>query len=372
MRITIVLLLFLFITINLSSCSDNSVQPATSSDSTIAIADSLWTYLGLGDQSIISIGLDPVNPKVIYAGSGFNFNSGIPGMLFKSTDGGNRWDTLAAANDAQFMAVIVDPRNATTVYAAPSGIIKSSDGGVTWQAQDNGVVTFPGETHVESLVMDPSNSNILYAGTGGAFGGNLYKTTNAGASWSKIGADSMEGGGVISIAIDSRNTGVIYAGTQFGTLWKSTDAGIGWSRTGLGETSIQGMIYAVHIDCDDQRRIYGVSSWAPSGYLPQATLHGVFESSDAGTTWRNYNKGLPDSCGVSRIAQLTSTGTLYVPVWSNYGASGIYERQKEGNSWTRIGLDAGADSYIYCDLKISVDGKFLYFGSKGIFRLRIQ
>ncbi len=347
-------------------CRNNSIlAPITDGDTT-------WTYLGLGTETISSIGLDPTNSNVIYVGSRYNFEAGTPGRLFKSTDGGKTWDTLIVDYGALYLGILVNPRNPQTVYAAPWGVMKSNDGGTTWQEQDNGIVTFPGETHVACLAMDPANSNILYAGTGGVFGGGLYKTTDAGVDWSMVGGDSL-GDGVISFAIDPSNSNVIYAGTAGrGILWRSTDAGQYWVRTGLGTT--QGLLYGLSINPHDSNQIYGGSSWAPSGYLPPAPWHGFFKSDDGGMSWLNQDDGLPDSAGVSRIVQQEATGNIYISVSTLYGTSGIYEQQASIGSWIRIGLGVSIvpAQYEYCDLKLSADGQTLYYGGAGVFKLALR
>ncbi len=352
--------------IGYESCKENTVYPP------ITPPDTTWIYLGLGTETITSVGLDPKNSNTIYAGSNFNFEVGTPGRLFKSVDGGKTWDTLFVSPGAQFLGIVVDPNNPQTIYAAPWGVIKSDDGGESWYESDNGIETFPGETHVEVLAMDPFNSDVLYAGTGGPSGGKLYRTKNAGIDWSLIGGDSLDDG-VVSFAIDPSNSNVMYAGTSGrGILWKSTDAGQYWVRTGLGTT--QGLLYGLSINPHDPNQIFGGSSWAPSGYLAPAVWHGIFRSNDGGMSWQNLNEGLPDSAGVSKIVQEQATGNIYISVSTLYGTSGIYELQSGIGSWTRIGLSVSIVSaqYEYCDLKISGDNQTLYYGGTGIFKLSLK
>ncbi|MDR3627830.1 MAG: hypothetical protein P4L45_13395, partial [Ignavibacteriaceae bacterium] len=103
------------------SCKTNSVSPES--------GENTLEFIGLKNETITAIGLDPTNENVIYAGSRYNFSYGTPGRLFKSTDGGKTWDTLIVNYGALFMEIIVDPKNTAVIYAAPWGVIKSSDGG---------------------------------------------------------------------------------------------------------------------------------------------------------------------------------------------------------------------------------------------------
>jgi len=175
------------------------------------------------------------------------------------------------------------------------------------------------------------------------------------------------------MAIDPNNSSIIYAGTEFsGILWKSTNAGVNWVRTGLGE--MQGLLYALWIDYQNPGLIYGGSSWAPSGFLAPAPWHGIFKSYDGGINWQNFDEGLPDSSGVTKRAKQKLTGDLYISVSTIYGTSGIYERLAFGDSWTRIGPNVSipAHSYTFCDLKISPDGRTLYYAGAGIFKLVLK
>jgi photosystem II stability/assembly factor-like uncharacterized protein len=347
----------------LTSCKDNSIEPITP-------VDTSRTYFNLGDESIKTIAIDPHNSNTIYVGSSYNFSAGTPGRLFKTIDSGNTWKALITDNSGMFLVIVIDPNNSQTIYAAPWGIIKSKDGGLTWHEQDNEVQTSPGDTHVSALVMDPFNSNILYAGTGGPFGGYFYKSINAGNTWVRKG-DSVAGS-VMSIAINPNNSNIIYVGTSEGILWKSIDAGEHWIRTGLGTP--QGLMYGLCIDNNNNPQIiYAGTTWASPGYLPPSPFHGIFKSTDGGTNWQDFNAGLPDSSGITNIVEQKSSGNIYVTLSNAFGTSGIYEFQTATASWRRIGLNfSDPYAYDYCDIKISSDGQTLYYGGTGFFKLKLR
>ncbi len=355
------------VSITVLCCGCGSKSPSPTSPTTPLI-DTAWAYLGLNKVSVTSICLDATNPEIVYVGSRFDFETGTPGRLFKTINGGRTWDTLLVAQGALFLGIVEDPLNPKIVYAAPWGVVKSTDGGSTWAQEDNGIDAFPGETHVSCLVMDPFNSNTLYAGTSGTFGGHFYKTTDAGATWNRIGGDSLSG--VVSIAMDGHNRNVIYAGDEVkGILWKSTDGGLTWNKTGLER--IQGLLYALCIGPGGT--VYSGSSWAPSGYLPPAPLFGILTSTDGGAQWRDANEGLPDSIGVQSVVVQKQSGNAFITVSTLYGMSGIYERVVGTATWTRIGLDTAIASRDYRGvLMISPDGGTLYFGGPGLFKLALK
>ena len=171
---------------NNNPADDNSKQAPCDNSQT-----GQWISLGLENESITSIAIDPNNESIIYTGSSSDFSAGTPGRLFKSTDCGKTWNMLLSGSGAKFNAIVIDPIKPNIVYAIPHSIIKSTDGGLTWNDISNNI-HIDNETRVSSLTIDPNNSNIMYAGTGGFFGGGLYKSTDAGNNWFWIG-DSLRG-----------------------------------------------------------------------------------------------------------------------------------------------------------------------------------
>ncbi len=332
-----------------------------------------WTYLGLENEGISAIEFDPTNPDIIYVGSSYDYSAGTPGRLFKSEDGGLTWDTLLVDYGAKFLSIVVDPTDPNTIYAAPWGIIKSEDGGKTWKRKDAGIFISSFETHVGVMLMDPVDSNILYAGTGGPMGGRLYKSTDAGEHWFAVGNDSLRDS-ITSIAIDPQNSHIIYAGTDWGgILWKSTDSGEHWSRTGLGMTS--GQIKSIY--WNSGILYVGLhSNPYPSELFP---YYGMYSSQGGGDTWMNLNQGLPLGCGVNKIVSKKNSETIYTmvsvpntnPLPTNDTLGGIFVRNGYAGSWNKIGITTQFDFYDAA-LQISTDGKYLYFGNKGIYRAELK
>ena len=100
----------------------------------------------------------------------------------------------------------------------PSSIIKSYDAGKTWQPIIEGI-KLDWETRVQSLAINPKKSNVLYAGTGGFYGGDFYKSHDGGLLWNKTPSDSLLDG-VFCIAINPVDTNIVYVGTAFyGAVW---------------------------------------------------------------------------------------------------------------------------------------------------------
>lgn len=346
-----------------TGCGHNGVGPLNP-------PDTAWTYLGLGNETVTSIAIDPANSNIIYVGSIYDYSAGKVGKLFKSTNAGKTWNMIAKGGG--YSQLLIDPEHPQTIYAAPGTILKSTNGGKTWQESDTGI-RLDYEHRVVPMAMDPSNPGILYAGTGGLFGGGLYKTTDAGKSWNQIGSDSLTGG-VASIDIDPHNSNIIYAGTaSAGILWMSTDAGRHWVRTGLGETGL--IIESIFVD---SKELYaGLSS--NNGPYDIDPYYGIWRSENGGGNWKNYNQGLPQGSGVMNIVAQNNSQTLYMtmsfpnpsPTPTVDSLGGVYERKSTAGSWTKIGIDTLYDFYS-SSMTISPNGKYLYFGNKGVYRLKLK
>jgi hypothetical protein len=333
------------------NCSEIGIEPKEEIIECEAVAD-VWTFLGLENETVTAIAVDPVFPKIIYAGTASDFSAGIDGKLFKSTDCGNTWDTLLIGGS--FREILIDPTNRNIIYALPGSIIKSEDAGKTWQTIINGIQIDP-ERRVQSLAIDPQNTNILYAGTGGFYGGTMYKSVNGGMHWNEIGDDSLRDG-VISIAIDPINTNNIYAGTAFRCiLWKSSDAGSTWFRTGLGENET--FVHDIYID--------------PQSSIVYAGIRGVFKTEDGGINWEKLDQGLPNV--IIDIVKINKYSSRLFIITTFGDDGGIYEYSYLENHWTRIGIDNLHVSYYYSDLEAnSLNPDKVYFGGKGIYVMGLQ
>ena len=116
------------------------------------------------------MGVDPFMPDTVYAAT----LSGI----YKSTNGGQRWDRIAQSlPDQMISAMVLDRATAGTLYVASrEGVYKSMDGGATWHAINKGLATL----NIRSLAQSPTDPRMLYVGTNGS---GLYRSRDRGESW---------------------------------------------------------------------------------------------------------------------------------------------------------------------------------------------
>lgn|GEM_PF-4650019 len=223
--------------------------------------------------------------------------------------GSGSWSRLNLAGQ-MVMSLAIDPTNATTIYAgtAGSGIFRSTDGGNTWVAINNGL----GNLVVNAISIDPTNSAVILVGTGrgplvGEPTAGVYRTTNSGASWSVALPNATS----LTLARTPQNSGIVYSGGA--GLFKSTNAGITWTRlarsagSDLTNTDIFGL---------------AVSPLNASVVLAVGNTEGgtgrVFRSGDAGATWSLVLDGLAPTFDVAFAPPSPSGGVVLVA--TNVGA----------------------------------------------------
>jgi hypothetical protein len=127
--------------------------------------------------------------------------------------GTNAWTSHGPVGD--FRALAIDPLTPGTLYAGTNGtgVFKSTDAGVTWNAANTGL-----PADVRALAIDPHTPSTLYAG---AVPG-LFKSTDAGATWDKLTTEFFF---ATALVIDPLTPSTLYAGTDFG-VFRTTDAGV--------------------------------------------------------------------------------------------------------------------------------------------------
>src|SRR5262249_6755768 len=145
----------------------------------------------------------PGDPTVVCAAV-----SGPGGGILRSTDAGATWSLLGNPlfDRVFFGTLVISPADANTLYVTvrggniPGGVYRSTDGGQTW-------VNLPAGIHtglVTDLVIDPTDPPVLYAGFVGGSGGGatngVYKTTNGGGTWARLG-NGLPAGSAIGSSI---------------------------------------------------------------------------------------------------------------------------------------------------------------------------
>ncbi len=189
------------------------------------------------------------------------------------------WESLGPGNiGGRLRGFVIDPTNPDVMYVSgvSGGVWKTADGGGTWATATDQLanITF------NSLVMNPTNPNVLYGGTGEGYfreevrgtglplrGEGVYVTTDAGATWSPLPSTETEDfywvNDLVISRVDPRR---IYAATRTG-VWRSIDEGASWTR--VLATTVKGGCLDLAIRSDTS----GDFVFAACGTLDQATVY---------------------------------------------------------------------------------------------------
>jgi photosystem II stability/assembly factor-like uncharacterized protein len=210
-------------------------------------AGKTWRHLGLREgRQIPQIVVDPSNPdRLFVAVLGSPYGAGPERGIFRSTDGGESFQkVLYRDEDTGGVDVVLDPRDAQTVYAvlweerlAPwengvfngpgSGMHKSTDGGATWRPLTSGLPTFAADGLGRiGITVAPSDPRRLFATVESARKGGLYRSDDAGLTWTLVNADTRytdRGSDFAEVKVHPKDPDTVFTASI--VTWKSTDGG---------------------------------------------------------------------------------------------------------------------------------------------------
>lgn len=224
--------------------------------------------------SIGAISVAESDPNVIYVGTGEACVRGVMTShgdgIYKSTDAGKTWNHIGLENTMHISSIRIDPGNPDIVYVAAQGsayaptpdrgVYKSTNGGETWTK-----VHFVDNTSsVSNLSMDMNNPRILYAAywdtqrtpwfiRSGGPGSGIYKTTDAGKTWTKLSKGLPETDmGKIGVSVSRANSERVYAiiEAEKGGLYRSDDAGESWELINESRIIQTRSWYYMHVFAD--------------------------------------------------------------------------------------------------------------------------
>ncbi len=311
-----------------------------------------WSSVGpsnLGGR-VRSVVINPMNPSTLYCGS-------VSGGVWKTTNAGSYWFPVTdAAPNLVIGSMIMDPVDTNTIYAGTGegffnvdalrgiGVLKTTDGGSTWADLNNFSGLSPsGAFYVNKLVMQPDHRSTLFAG----MVGGVWKTTDAGASWNHLPIATISST-CVDIVMDPTNSGVLYASfglTLTDGIYKTTNSGSTWAKLTNGFPPAT----------DKYHRI----SLAISPSSPQVVYASVADSLD----------------GTHSIQKTTNGGASWFTAASRQPYDSLLHQTHLGNQgWydNVIAVDPGNPNLVYAggnDMFVSTNGglnwRMLTYGYSG-------
>ena len=268
-----------------------------------------------------------------------------------------QWRCIGPHRGGRVLAVSGVRGEPNTFYfgAVAGGVWKTTDAGHTWKPifDDQPVAS------IGALAVSTSDPNVIYVGTGEAdmrsdisYGAGMYKSVDAGRTWSFIGlSDTRQIGRVLIDPKDSDVVLVAALGHGFGPndergVYRTTDGGKNWTRT-LWKDENTGAI-DLAFDPDNSRTVYA-SLWNVrrppyNAYAPvTGPGGGLYKSTDGGANWKEIGgKGWP-TLQLGRIGIDVAAGRGGKRVYALIDAgnsSGLYRSDDGGNEWTLMSNDS--------------------------------
>src|SRR5690349_12959686 len=262
------------------------------------------------------------------------------------------WRCIGPFRGGRVVTVAGDYQNPNTFYfgACAGGVWKTTDAGTYWENVSDG---FFNTASVGALAVAPSDSNVIYAGTGEttiridvSHGDGVYRSTDAGRTWAHVGlADTRFIG---KIRIHPRDPDLVYVaalGHAFGPndergVFKSTDGGASWRKV-LFVSNKAGAV-DLSIDETNPRILYAAiweayrSFWQISSGGPDS---GLWQSTDGGETWTDISgrPGLPS--GVKGKIGVAASPAQAGRVWAlieHQPEGGLYRSDDGGAHWEKV------------------------------------
>ena len=191
-------------------------------------------YAGIGDAGnpaaslfIAPFALDPNNPGIMYAGGASLWRT------TNVTDSNPTWAAVAASGSIISQIAVADGSSSTVWFGTTKGaMFASTTATPAFTSRSTGLPS----RMVLSILIDRRTPSTVYAGFGGYAGGNLYRTTNAGASWTNIHGN-LPAVPIYSIVGHPTKPSFLYVGTEVG-VFASEDGGATWSTTNDGPANV--------------------------------------------------------------------------------------------------------------------------------------
>ena len=261
-----------------------------------------WTNVSDGffaAGSMGSIDVADSDPNVIYAGTGsegLRSNVSVGRGIYRSTDAGRTWKFVGLRDAGQIGSIVIHPTNPNVAFAAAvgnpfrrgpdRGVYRTRDGGETWQK----VLFISDSTGAVDIELQPGNPSVVYAAAwraerkpwtiiSGAMEGGVYKSTDGGSTWARLGGGLPTAlVGKADLAVSRAKPDRLYVLIEArprGGLYRSDDAGRSFVPV---DTTTRGLttrpFYYTNVDADPT-----------NADIVYVGTENFYKSTDGGRTW---------------------------------------------------------------------------------------
>jgi photosystem II stability/assembly factor-like uncharacterized protein len=353
--------------VTISPLDHNTIFACTKSNGVLRSTDggANWEDInsGLDLKEVLAVTVDSISGH-IYLGTLYD-------GIFKSTDGGGSWQKISQnINDSECLQISVNNRDPDTVYVATRNRVhRSIDGAESWEKVD---IPFPsGYIKTEGLVVDSHDPNYIYASYYDIYGscpGGIMRSSDGGSSWQSYTNGLPDSALCNKLAIADFGSGVRRVFLSGIGLFYSDDLGVNWNRC---ENGLPTDIFYNHIEISNcnpnlmfvvdwdanssllRRSMDGGNSWtALSGPPDDGYIHsikcdptnynnvfackwyeGVFKSTDTGVSWQDITSNLPRDYDYFLPTGLAINPENPDNIYVSVGGRGVFVTYNGGQSW---------------------------------------
>lgn len=342
--------------------------------STKEVSPNYWLSTGMENINGHALEVNQLSPNVVYMGgydigfwqsmdTGSSWKQLLPDLqqyesyVWSSFDGSSTTPGRNQNSGSNVATIISDPDRDNMVWASfsedqyntPTGLFRSTNFGEGWQLINNGLPVFADSIRMYGLSLDinsPINNRTLYI----TVAGDVYKSIDDGDSWSMIFAN----GGLKFTQVDKFDPQLVYAGGENG-LFRSTNAGVSWSQIGAQfQTEMQGNLANMRPDIvptysEDGA---GVKAWQGVFEIQTDSIHagwvyvtaygagkGLYRSKNTGNSWEkllvdDYMRGVAISSVNEDVIYATASASYHSG--ASVDSSGIQYSSDGGSSWQHV------------------------------------
>lgn len=306
----------------------------------LAVGENEWRSLsnGLPDRAEVrTIAIHPHNPQIVYVGTQYG--------PYRSLDGGEQWEQLNFPDkDLVVWSMLFHPKNPQILYlgTAPTAIYRSDNGGESWRRlpiiEPAGMVKMGFPCRIIRLAADPNNPDELYAGLEV---GGVIRSLDGGETWndctrellkfteqehlkSQLVSDTEIEGMMDShaLSVSAARRGMVFLATRMG-LFCSPDRGETWQEMEIWRHSPLAYARDIQVAPHEPNTLYAALSDAALG-----RAGAIYRSQDLGQTWKRFDHGL------------TVRSTMMTVAPSRQDAKVVYGATRKGQVFGT--LDGGA------------------------------
>lgn len=280
------------------------------------------------------------------------------------------WRNISPTQGGRASAAVGVPSSPEIYYmgTAGGGLWKTESSGQEWENVSDGFFNTESIGDIAVYRDDPS---ILIVGTGEAsargemstFGDGVYKTTDAGDTWTHLGlTNTKQISRVLIHPSDSRIVYVAAQGDQWGPneergVFRSVDGGTTWERI-LFVSDLAGAS-DVQMDPSNPKTLYAAMWDRDRGHNEFRTVgpgSGLWKSSDGGDSWKQLQDGLPDEMGKIRLAiSPNNPSIVYANIEARGGAGGLYRSEDGGKTWAQKNASRTLTARAWYYMDVTVD-----------------